>query len=483
MDIKDKKNIIFGFGWTTLSTLVSGLTQILRLSILARFLNKEDFGIVAILTFILGLTQVFSDLGFSAAIMSEINLSRKSFLSLYWLQFIVFNGLMIVVAMFSPFISDYYELPELQYLIPFVLLELFFLSIGKLYDTVLQKNMLFKVIAIRNITAAIISLIIAVCLAYCGYGIFSLIISTLSQAAIVNLWNFFKGQSAYRISIKNVRIKEAGSLINVGLYQMGTQLVDYIASKLDILIISSYLGVGALGIYNLAKELVLKFVMVINAITTKVMLPVLSYQSDNYQQLKYTFKQFLCKLSYLNTPIVGFMFLFSPLIIEVFYGSGYEEANAIVSIMSIWSLFVVLGQPNGMVAIVLKRTDLSFLYTVVRFFIMIILLFVFARTSLYDAALTMLFTYIVMFIVSWHMLLYRILSIKLKEYIFIFLNSWSMVLFTVFLVFILRTLDIFDGRYSELLFECVIYCLVMLLNILVLYHNMIFSFIKKRYEN
>lgn len=63
--------ILFGLGWTTLSTIVTGVTQILRLSILARFLNKEDFGVVAILTFVLGLTQVFSDLGFSASIMSE----------------------------------------------------------------------------------------------------------------------------------------------------------------------------------------------------------------------------------------------------------------------------------------------------------------------------------------------------------------------------------------------------------------------------
>ena len=48
----EKQNILYGLGWTSLSTLINGLTQILRLSVLSRFLTKEEFGIVAILTFI-----------------------------------------------------------------------------------------------------------------------------------------------------------------------------------------------------------------------------------------------------------------------------------------------------------------------------------------------------------------------------------------------------------------------------------------------
>ena len=480
MNLKGNKQIILGIGWTSLSTLVSGLTQILRLSILSRFLNKEDFGIVAILTFILGLTQVFSDLGFSASIMSERELSRRSFLSLYWLQFIVFNSLMIIVALFSPFISHYYELDNLQYLIPIVLLELFFLSLGKLYDTVLQKNMLFKVIAIRNIIAAFISLIIGVLLAYFGYGVLSLIFSTLSQAAIVNIWNLIQGQSTYKLGFKNVSIAEAGNLVNVGLYQMGTQLVDYVASKLDILIISNYLGVGALGIYNLAKELVLKFVMVVNTVTSKVMLPVLSNCSNNYVQLKNTFNSFLNNLSYLNTPIVGLVFLFSPFIVQIFYGSAYEEANEIVSIMSIWSLFVVLGQPNGLLAIVLKRTDISFYYTIVRLFTMLGLLYGFARTSLFNAALTMLFTYFIMFFVNWYLLLYRLLKIKLVEYMLIFAKSWIGVILAISLVLIFRSFDFFEGKYSKLLFELIAYCTVLLLYLVIFNRKMLLSIIRKQ---
>ena len=148
----NKKLIISGLGWTTISTITNGLVQILRLSILSRYLTKEDFGLVAILTLILGLTQVFSDMGFSAAIMSQKKIEKSNFLSLYWLQFGVFVLMMMAISLCSPIIANYYDSPVLLILVPIMMSELFFVSLGKLYDTVLQKNMEFRTIAIRNIS-------------------------------------------------------------------------------------------------------------------------------------------------------------------------------------------------------------------------------------------------------------------------------------------------------------------------------------------
>lgn len=74
-----KKQAISGAQWMFVSTITTSIVQILRLSILTRFLEKSDFGIVAIMTFILGLTFTFTDLGFSSAIMYKQGLNRKEF--------------------------------------------------------------------------------------------------------------------------------------------------------------------------------------------------------------------------------------------------------------------------------------------------------------------------------------------------------------------------------------------------------------------
>lgn len=435
----NKNKIISGLGWTTISTITNGLVQILRLSILSRYLTKEDFGLVAILTLILGLTQVFSDMGFSAAIMSQKKIEKSNFLSLYWLQFGVFVLMMLAISLCSPIIANYYDSPVLLILVPIMMSELFFVSLGKLYDTVLQKNMEFRTIAIRNIVTASLSLFIAVILAMQGYGVYSLVISTVLQTAMVNVWNLKTGQKHYKLVFQKIKFKEAKNLMKVGYYQMGSQIVDYFASKLDILIISSTLGVGALGIYNLSKELVLKFVIVVNTISNKVMLPVFTNFQDDVNELKRVFVLCLKGTFLFNAPIVGFVVLFCNYIVLIFYGKTFSEAIPIVQILSVWSLFVVIGQPNSLLAIATKKTNLSFWYTIVRLVVMYLFLTFFGRFSLLASAITVTVVYVIMFFVSWFMYVRKCISLSLMEYIRIFEKSFVVIASVVLSLFVIRT--------------------------------------------
>lgn len=436
----NKKTILFGLGWTTISTITVGVSQILRLAILARFLTKDAFGIVAILTFVLGFTHVFSDLGLSAAVMAERKLSREQFLSLYWIQFIVFNSIFLLTALSSPLIASYYATPSLTILLPIALSEMFFLSIGKLYDTVLQKELLFKTISIRNITSSVLSLVVAVVLAWFGAGVYSLVLSTLFYAAMVNIWNLIAGQKQYKLALRKPEIRKSYELIRIGIYQMGTQILDYLSSKMDVFIISVFFNMSTLGIYNLAKELVLKSVVVINSIVNKVLLPVLSERQDDTEELKRMFKSFLSKLSLSDTPLVAFVYLFSPMIVNIFYGKEYAEAYDIVSIMAIWSLFVILVQPNGLVALAMKRTDIAFRYTIIRLLIMGTLLFTFSRYSLQAAAYTMLGSYFIMMFVNWYMLLHITIKMSLKEYLFTLKPTWLILIALPFLQLIIKNI-------------------------------------------
>ena len=170
-----KRKVISGVKWMTCSTIVTAVVAILRLSILARFLDKSDFGEVAILTLVLGLTQTFADLGFASAIMHKRDLSRKEFVSLYWIQWFVFGGCYLILMLSSSWIARFYGKDSLEYLLPLALLDLIFYGKGRLYDTVLQRELRFKILALRNIICAILSLGVAILLAMRGGGIYSLL--------------------------------------------------------------------------------------------------------------------------------------------------------------------------------------------------------------------------------------------------------------------------------------------------------------------
>ena len=163
-----KHTAISGVKWTTVSTFMTTLVAVLRLSVLTRFLSKEDFGVVAIITLVLGLTQTFADLGFSSAIMYRQDLTRRDFSSLYWIQLIFFFIIYVAISLCSGVVAGFYETSSLTYLLPLALLDLICYGIGRLYDTILQREFLFKVIAIRNIVCSLISLAVAIVLAALG---------------------------------------------------------------------------------------------------------------------------------------------------------------------------------------------------------------------------------------------------------------------------------------------------------------------------
>ena len=55
----NKKKAINGVVWTTVSTVVRSLVALLQISILTHFVQKSDFGIVAIATLFTGFTRRF----------------------------------------------------------------------------------------------------------------------------------------------------------------------------------------------------------------------------------------------------------------------------------------------------------------------------------------------------------------------------------------------------------------------------------------
>lgn len=411
-----KRTVILGTAWTTLSTIVMAMVQILRLSVLARYLDKSDFGIVAILTLILGLTNTFGDLGFATAVMHKKEISTKEFSSLYWIQMLLFVVIYILVSLLSPTVAKFYSDEALIYLLPIVMLDLPFKGLGRLYEVLLQKNYCFKIMSIRNIVCSILSLILAIYLAHMGYGVYSMILSTLFNTITLNLWNFIVGYRYMPLTI-SCSIREVINLVKIGVYQTGSQILDYISTKIDIIILGKLLGTEQLGIYNLAKELIVKALEVLNGIANKVALPFFASMQHSSQLLRINYSRLISLLSIINIPICAFMGAYSKPIVMLFYGETYLDVAPLMTILSIWGMFVIIGNPVGNIVISTGRTDLSFRYTIYRLLLFIPITYILSSISLNALSLGQIILAFIGGVLSWYMLLYKTIKLKLINYL------------------------------------------------------------------
>lgn len=439
-----KSVAIKGGLWTSSATAVALFVQLARVMILTRFLEKGDFGVVSIVNMVVLLCTSFSDMGFSSVVMYKKEMNTHEFSSLYWIQLIIFTVVYLILWACSPLIADFYSEPILKDLIPLASLSIIFIAIGKLYDSVLQKQYKFKTLAIRNISTNIISLFVAIYLAYRGFGVYSLVISSLILPLVYNIWNLLACYHILPVRLY-LNIKEVLPLIKIGLYQTYSRIADFFSNKIDIIIIGKLLGTDALGSYDLAKNLVTKLVDFIRTVVSQVAMPIIANKNDDASAVEKSFLEISGLVSFICTPVCFTMASFSDYIVLVAYGRSYMDISFLVMIFSFVSLVSCVISFYDMLGIAKGRTDLNFKNTIVRILITLPIVFITSLFSINVVALGQLFAILLSGFAFWIIVVKATYNIDSKKYLKI---EFRCIVPWIFLFFIFLCVKIVLGNFA-----------------------------------
>lgn len=429
-----KKQAISGSFWTTISFGVQSLIQILRLSILTRFLEKSDFGLVAIVTLVIGFTHIFADLGVSVSLFSRKLISKKEYSSLYWVSLLLGLFLYGLICLFTPFISSFYKMPELKMLIPVMGLDLLVATAGRQFRIFREKSLKFKSLAVIDITGSVLSIIIAVIIAMKGGGVWSIVFSALFASFTSSLLLIITGLPSHPL-LFYINLKEGRAFYKIGLYQTGSQILDYFASQLDVLIIGKVMAAADLGVYNLIKQLVLKIYGLINPIISQVAIPVLATLNDNLYLLKEKYLQMIKLSSFVNLAIYGMTALLSKEIISIVYGKSYLDSFVILQIFCIWGGITSIMSIASSIIVVTGKTDVGFRWTVIRVIANPLFILFGYQYGLIGIVISQSLYSLLFYTIYWKLVINKILkALKYKEYLNAFLKYFltSLILFALF---------------------------------------------------
>ena len=428
----DRSIALKGGFWTSVSSAVTMGTTFARVMILTRFLQKSDFGVVSIINMVIGLCITFTDLGFASVIMYKHKLTQREFSTLFWTQLFLFVLIYLVICSTSSLISTFYDESTLSILIPIASLSVICQAFGKLYDSLLQKQYKFRLLAYRNIISNLASLIVAWLMAAAGYGVYSLIFSTLSQTIILNIWNFIYGYKIQQIRFV-FNFREIIPLIKIGIYQTGTRILDFLSSKLDVMIIGKLLGTESLGVYDLAKELVFKLVDFIRSVVSKVALPILTNNNSNDDSVRSKFLNVTKIVATLCIPLCLGIVVFSKDLVHVVYGEQYLDIAPIVSVFSVITIFTSITCFFDMLGIAKGRTDLNFKNTIYRIIITSPVVFLCSHISILAVSIGQLLATIIMTVIFWKVVVMNTYPISVRQY----LSQFSKLLIVVVLISLL----------------------------------------------
>lgn len=360
-----KKKAISGVKWVTVATVVNNGLQFLLITILARFLSKSDFGLMALVQVVVEFSSYFIDMGFSNIIIHKQDISHKQLSSLYWLNILAGLIIFAVIYLLSPLLASFYNEPGLKPLLNLVGLTFIIIPLGQQHKTLLQKELKFDVISKIDIISRFISIALAIYTGVKGYGVYALAIMVLSNSIVSTLMLLYVGLKSHKPSL-TFSHSELKGIYSFGVFQLGERTLNYFSGQFDTIIIGKLLGTSALGLYTVAKNLVMKPQQIINPIVTRVAFPMMAKVQDDNDLLKKTYVSTINYLSSINFPVHLAIFILAGPLTTLLFGNNWDQAIVLVKILAVFAMLRSVFNPIGSLLLAKGRADLGF-YWVIAF--------------------------------------------------------------------------------------------------------------------
>lgn len=281
--------------------------------ILARLLLPEEFGLIGMLTIFIAMGQTFVDSGFGQALIQKKNADGIDKSTIFYFNIFVsflITGLLFIAA---PWIADFYNSPILIPITRVISLNFIFEAFGMVQAAILTRRIDFKTQLKINLLAMVVSGAIGITLALRGFGVWSLVIQSLSSSLFrsILLWVFNKWRPVFAFSLVSLR-----SMFNFGSKMLLTGLLNTFFQNIYLVIIGKLFSPADLGFYSRAKQTQQLPVESISHIVTRVIFPVFSTIQDDKLRLKRGVRQALSAMVSVSFPmLIGLAVVSKPLIL------------------------------------------------------------------------------------------------------------------------------------------------------------------------
>lgn len=274
---------------------------------MARLLSPSDYGITALPAVFLAVAGVFAGAGFGTAMVRKPELTEEDLATAFYYSTGV--GIISYILLFiaSPWIADFYNTPVLKPLIRVTALGFLYGPMGTPQSIILQRRLDFKTPAKINVACKIVAGVIGITMAFYGYGVWSLTISSM-LAGIVGLCVKFYVVRWYPQSGWS---KESFKYLwGFGNKLMASSLIDTLYNNITPIFIGKFYNTADLGIYNRAQGYAALPSKNFTGVVQGVTFPVLSKIQDDDERLAHNYRRMLRVSAFVVFPI---MFMLSAL--------------------------------------------------------------------------------------------------------------------------------------------------------------------------
>ena len=251
--------------------------------VLARLLDPELHGTIALVTVFTSIMQVFVNSGMGSALVQKKDADQLDYSTVFYFNMAMGLGLYALMFLAAPWIANFYKMPELTPVVRVLSLTLVVSGLKNMQHTYVSKHMLFKKFFFSTIGGTLVSAVVGIVMAYKGYGVWALVAQTLITqfVAAVILWITVPWRPTREFSFARLK-----GLFSYGWKLLVSSLIDTVYNDLRTLIIGKKYSSSDLAFYNKGNQFPKLFVTNINTSIDSVLLPVMAKAQDDRSRVR-----------------------------------------------------------------------------------------------------------------------------------------------------------------------------------------------------
>lgn len=314
--------------WAAVGTWGSKIVSLAIFVLLTRLLPVEAIGAIAMIAVYLAMLQLFGEAGLADYLVLSKERDGLQEQTVFWTQLglgcLVAALLWFAAPLAAASIAD--SVPG-EALVKAMALNLPLIAAARVPDALMRKNLEFKKLAFRNLSAAICGGIVGVICAMRGFGVWSLVIKQLVESCVALAAVMLGARWRPRFQYSRIVLNEP---LRYGLGILGSRTLNVLRSRLDQLIIGWMLGPIALGYYAVAQRIYQVVTEMFTSVVDSVAVPVLANAKHEPGELGRNFLRLVKGSSLLSMTAYAALVALGPLVVEVAFGPNWSPAGPIL---------------------------------------------------------------------------------------------------------------------------------------------------------
>ncbi|RZL29148.1 MAG: lipopolysaccharide biosynthesis protein [Sphingomonas sp.] len=321
-----KARSVRGASITALAQLPKIVLMLASQLVLARLLLPADFGLIAMVTPVIGFVQVLADLGLTQAVVSRQKLKLAELNGFFWINLGLSATLAIIAAALGPLLAWLYNEPRVM-AVTFACSAMILVGgAGMVQSALLNRQMRYGALAIIEVCSLAISIALGVGFAWYGWSYWSLIFA--QAGASVTSTGLSWAMSNWRPGSPSIN-RGSLSMAKFGGNITISNLANYLNTTIDNVMIGAVLGKVVLGLYDRAWKLAVQPLSQSQAPFHRVAVPTLSRLTEEPARYRQAFLTMTQAMLVMVAPAMLFASMLADPLITFVLGARWAPAAPI----------------------------------------------------------------------------------------------------------------------------------------------------------